>query len=150
MNLQEVILSVLSEKDNLQLCELVRAVSLRKPALSVEQISITIQRMRGQAIARRWRETTNDFHYTILKVEKDKPTAKVSIKSSVKEVIARQVLNGANIEAAAEQFACRPLTVIRKVQEFCMKQDPDLYVSLVRGERKTATIEDLREAFSGY
>lgn len=148
MELHEVIIQALREKKNLSLQDLLSEVKAVKTNCTNDQILEMIKRMKGKSIVRLFNAKKKDYLYCINVSEVTAiPLRKPVIKSSSCEVIARQILKGANIEEAAAQFTCRPLTIIRKVQQYCMTRDPELYQACIDGNRKTADINVLRQNF---
>jgi hypothetical protein len=150
MDLQLVIIETLKLKKSLTLQELLQEVSAQKQNFTSDQIFEMIRRMKGKAIVRVYSFKQNDYLYNLNSSDPSIPVRKRVVKSSACEVIARQILKGANIEEAAANFTCRPLTIIRKVQQFCMTRDPDLYKQCIESNRKTADIDKLRQKFVQY
>jgi hypothetical protein len=150
MDLQQVIIETLKLKKSLTLKELLQEVSAQKQNFTSDLILEMIRRMKGKAIVRVYSFKQNDYLYNLNSSDPSIPARKRVVKSSACEVIARQILKGANIEEAAAHFTCRPLTIIRKVQQFCMTRDPDLYMQCIESNRKTADIDKLRQKFVQY
>lgn len=150
MVLQEAILAVLQQHQcpPISLQGIYTGVKNLGFNFSDDQIFSMISRMRGKSLVRFYDIKSQCYCYSIIVEQNEGPLIRTSIKSSQREVIAKQVLSGKKIEEAAAAFSCRPLTVIRKVQQFCMMQDPDLYHSLIPDSRKTPNIDDLRRAFA--
>lgn len=150
MNLQEIIFGLLGD-NKMTVQQIVAATLELHPNISTDAIQRAIRHMRGVTICTMYHSPTKTFIFSrmpSIPATKLESSRSASIPASQCEVVAKKVLDGAGIEEVAKLFACKPLTVIRKVQQYCMEQDKELYNSLITGSRKTAAVEDLVQAFT--
>lgn len=150
MTLQDKIIGLLSLQ-SMTLDQIVQEVKKANQNQSVDTIAQIVRRMRGVTICAQYSRKVNGFVYTLMKPQtpsKSELNRSATIPASQCEVVAKKVLDGAKIEEVAAMFSCKPLTVIRKVQQYCMEQDSELYNSLISGNRKTASVQDLVQAFT--
>jgi Fe2+ or Zn2+ uptake regulation protein len=151
MELQNLIIQILNEHKSLTYANLLAKVKLTKPNVDKDAVYNVLNKMRGTLIVRTLNPKTKDFLFTPITTKNEKHLERCDTVTSAQcEVIARQILLGTNIEEVAAQFTCKPLTIVRKVQQYCMMKDPELYAACIEMNRKTAPIDKLRENFGHY